>query len=208
MSHINEYKGCVVIQGPIDTEILNDIRIGWKGYKLIFSTWPGVDLTKFYPNETILTSDVPEHTGTMNFQLQRVSTLAGMHHAKALGWDRAIKWRSDMIPVGDESFWNLFDTECINFYMWVNVNGGYLTDYFIEGDVDDIINLFNVSTEGPFPEWNITRRARELGMWDKLNCIGKSLNGTIDVKWASKKFSLSTNLNNNLFTEDIPENWG
>jgi hypothetical protein len=113
-----------------------------------------------------------------------------------------------MIPVGDESFWNLFDTECINFYMWVDVNGGYLTDYFIEGDIDDIINLFNVPTEGPFPEWNITRRARDLGMWDKLNCIGKSLNGTIDVKWASKKFSLSTNLNNNLFTEDIPENWG
>ena len=208
MSHTSEYKGCVVIQGPINTEILNDIRKGWDGYKLIFSTWQGVDLSNFYTNETVLISEMPEHRGVMNFQLQKLSTIVGMRHAKELGWNRAVKWRSDMIPMGDESFWNLFDSERLNFYMWTDANDGYLTDYFMEGNIDDIINLFDVTTEGPFPEWNITHRARDLGMWNRLNCIGNNLDGKMDVRWVSKGFLLSTNLNNNVFTHNIPENWG
>jgi hypothetical protein len=208
MSHINEYKGCVVIQGPVHKDILNDIRRGWSGYKLIFSTWPDTNLDDFHSTETVVISEMPENRGVFNFQLQRVSTIAGMKHAQELGWERAIKWRSDMIPKGGESFWNLFDTEYLNFYMWADVSGGYLTDYFMEGKVDEIMAIFDVENEGAFPEWNVTRRVRDLGLWDKLKCIGGFLGGKADVKWETKGFWLSENINHSVFTSNIPENWG
>ena len=208
MSHTTEYKGCVVIQGPVYKELLDDIRRGWDGYKLIFSTWPDADLSKFYSNETVVISEVPENKGVFNFHLQRISTIAGMKHAQDLGWTRAIKWRSDMIPKGGESFWNLFDTEYLNFYMWVDVQGGYLTDYFMEGNIDEIMGIFDVENEGPFPEWNVTTRVRDLGLWDKLKCIGGFLGGKADVHWMTKGFWLSDNINASVFTSNIPENWG
>ena len=95
------YKGCVVVQGPLDAESLPKIRSAFSGYQLIHSCWEGDDfelLNQFVLNtdDIVVVNEIPTNSGPGNFYLQRKSTIEGMKMAIQMGWNRALKWRSDM----------------------------------------------------------------------------------------------------------------
>lgn len=183
MEHTDKYKGCVVIQGPTYENSLEFIRRCWSGYKLVFSTWEGANLGNFLQDETVILSQIPEDKGTLNTNLQKISTINGMLHAKKLGWKRAFKWRCDMIYYGTE-FLNRFDNDNLNVFAWCHNYGGHVTDYFFEGEVDDILSLYDFEAiDGTFPEYMVTQKLYQSGLNKKVNVVGKHFGYDTDIFW-------------------------
>jgi hypothetical protein len=212
VSHTKEYKGCVIIQGPTYKSNLEFIRRCWYGYKLVFSTWEGTDLGDFLQHETVILNKIPEYKGVLNVNLQRVSTLSGLKHAKHLGWKRVFKWRCDMIHYGPE-FISMFDPNALNVYSWCHNFGGHITDYFFEGEVDDLLNIYDFDLKGPFPEHMITKKLYESGLNQKVNCVGDKFGYSGDVFWYGNgndrdSFWLSSNRSRkDVFDFTIPNDW-
>ena len=149
---------CIVVQGPTNPE-RSPRDLGWEN-NVIYSTWKGSE--EFYKKtETVVFSDTPSFPGISNWMYQKKSTLAGLYLAREMGFDRALKWRSDFKVKNPELFLSLFEDK-INFYAWHDHCGGYLIDYFIEGGVSDLINLFENSKDDKFPEKNLTDSFFEL----------------------------------------------
>ena len=195
-----KYKGCVVIQGEIRyPELLPKLRECWNGYQLIFSTWNYTPTGYFNSDDVVIYNSLPEMIGKKNFNLQKVSTIEGMRKAKELGWERAIKWRPDFLPKSGKDLAGLF-SDGFNVYAWVETGyhrdpqSGYITDFFMEGECDDIINLFDVNDDGWFPEYNITERLFELGLNDRTNVVCNHISGQCDVWWEKWKYWLSGNI--------------
>lgn len=203
-----DYKGCVVIQGPINKTALPKIREGFKGYQLIFSTWEGVHADDFYDNETLVISKQPSDTGPKNINLQAVSTINGFQHAKNLGWNRALKWRSDMWCDDGDKLFGLFKNG-LNFYSWAHHGSvSYVTDYFMEGQVDEVMNLFYTGyNDIPYPEWCVTKNLYDSGLNKKAGCIGMEFTIGNDVYWEGRNFYLSSNFGDDVFRYSLPESW-
>ena len=90
------YKGCVVVQGKTNLEALPKIRKCFDGYQIIYSCWVDDDSSGYLPTDIIVWNEKPKDFGPGNFYLQRKSTIEGMRKGLELGWERALKWRSDM----------------------------------------------------------------------------------------------------------------
>ena len=89
-----DYKGCVVVQGKTNLEVLPKIRKCFEGYQIIYSCWVGDDDSEYLPTDIVIWNEKPEDFGPGNFYLQRKSTIEGMKKGLELGWNRALKWRS------------------------------------------------------------------------------------------------------------------
>lgn len=199
---------CVVVQGRTESNFVKSLKDKFKNIPLIFSTWVDADKSAYSETDIVLYNEYPSDRGPHNFHLQRISSLNGFIKAKELGYKRVIKWRCDLEPNNSEELLKLFDIQFINFYSFVIHQDGYIADFFMEGDVDDMINLFDINTNPPYPEYGFTKKMYELGLDKKANFILNKLNKDNDILfkrgdnhyWMTAQQSLSE------FTDKLPQN--
>jgi hypothetical protein len=177
-------KRCIVVQGPVEQNSIEQIRQCWKGYDVIYSTWIAFEGT-FTNDEIAIYSQLPSTTGTYNMNYQKTSTLAGLELAKKMGYDRALKMRSDMWVKNPKAFFDKF-TDGYNTLFWHEHAGGYLSDYWMEDSVDNLLTLWDVVPEGTHPERVLTDRIMELGWKDRINLLVGELNEDVDIFWNTK----------------------
>jgi hypothetical protein len=200
-----EYKGCVVIQGSVNGDILPKIRKSFEGYQLIHSCWDGDDTSHFNESDIVVVNKKPEDVGPGNFYLQRKTTIEGMKMAKELGWNRALKWRSDLWVVGD--LWSTFDFNKLNLYFWVKELNGYLCDFFMEGDIDDIITLYDTDIpkwKWNYPEFGITLQMFKNGLDTKVKLMGSELGNGVDIRWEKNDIWFSVHKGIDWYVDVIP----
>ncbi len=199
------YKGCVVVQGKTDPEALPKIKEKWSGYCLIFSTWMGDE--EYYTNDDIvLFNEIPDNTGVANLNLQKITTWNGLTLARKMGWEKALKWRSDMWPTDGDSIWRTFSDNGLNFFCWHDYNGGYVTDYFVYGNCEDIIGIYDIENfNDRFPEWHITERLKNLGLHVGAKCMGNRLHSNIDIFWQKNGIWLSSYREKVEYIYEIPQ---
>ena len=199
------FKGCVVVQGPTYPQWIREVKASWVGYQVIYSTWDNVDRSLYDESDIVVYNPIPSEHGTKNLNLQKVSTINGFLKAKELGWTRALKVRGDFTTATADGFFELFDKDKLNLHgYWQS----YINDFYMEGEIDDIITLFEVNVTGHFPEWNLTKQLYESGLNKKSVCIVKKLeDGVADIKWEPKGYWFSTHKQNGIVTDILPENW-
>ena len=177
-------KSCVVIQGPLEEKAYHAIKSGWSEYPVIFSTWGNQNLDFVSPDDEIIITPKPPVRGTNNINLQKISTLEGLNRAKKLGYKRALKWRSDLSTVTPDILMSLFKKDKINLYAYVNAEGGYITDFFMEGEIDDLITLWSFENIKPdFPEQALTEQLYKTGLKDKVYFVYDDMFGKINIYW-------------------------
>lgn len=199
------FKGCVVVQGQTYPNWLKEVRESWEGYQIIFSTWENTDRKLYSESDIVIYNPIPSLCGVKNLNLQKISTINGFLKAKELGWHRALKVRSDFSTKVADGFFELFDRNKLNLHAYWN---GYVTDFFMEGEIDDIITLFDVPIEGPYPEWNITNQLYTSGLNTKSVCIlNKLKRDEADIVWMKTQAGLSAAIGNGIAMDVLPENW-
>ena len=183
---IGQASRAIVIQGPLVTEddyTLETVRLYKRtcpGATIVVSTWEGACAETCSLIEAegahIVLSPPPEYSGVGNVNFQVVSTLAGLDLASKLGCKRALKCRSDqrlarvnlisyfdgllgLFPVDDSEF-ELGQRERI-IYGQGTVGGAvflpfYLCDWYMYGDVDDLLSLFDF----PLQQFTVSRSER------------------------------------------------
>lgn len=199
------YKGCVVVQGKTYPECLPTIKERWHGYCIIFSTWMGDE--QYYNNDDIVIyNEIPKNAGVSNLNLQKITTWNGLALAKKMGWDSALKWRSDMYPNNADFVWDMFSDGVLNFLCWCTTNGGFVTDYFVYGKCDDIISIYNIDRfDVGFPEQHITYKLKELGLDKTAACMGDKLGEFGDIYWHKNELWLSTYKGIDVYQFEIPK---
>jgi hypothetical protein len=183
-----EEKLAIIIQGPSSN--VEKLKIAWHGYNLIWSTWKGEEL-KYDINDIKIFNDLPNKPGVQNIAFQRDSTLSGILKAKDLGFTRVLKWRSDLLPSNPKELVNCFKKESINFLTWHD-GGKYFLDYFIEGPIDDIYNIWNIKKiYDDYSEKITTENIFSLG-YTNFNFILDSLSDDNEIYWIKNSLNLST----------------
>lgn len=170
------------MQGLTYQNSINQIKECWKGYDVIYSTWKG-DEWMYSPDDMVIFSDIPKNPGVKNLLLQKESTIAGLKLAKELGYERALKWRSDMWTNNSDELIKLFHVDSYNTLCWVNHDGGYTTDYFMEDTIDNLLQVWDVNSDECFPERVLTKRIESLGWMNRINYIISDLTPEVDVYW-------------------------
>jgi hypothetical protein len=193
---------CIVIQGATHPQWLQTIKDGFKGYDVIYSTWEGTDRDLYDEWDIVLYNPTPE-AGVRNLNLQRVSSLNGFLKAKEMGFKRVLKWRSDFYCPNPKLFLETFEEDKINFYAWHRDN--YVTDFFMEGDIDEMIELFTFQYWNalPYPEKAFTERLFELGLDKKVAFNCKKIFEPNDIKWMKTNYWLSANTLDNDYRNKI-----
>lgn len=175
-----EYDDLVVIlQGNVrvDTKL---VESAWSGFHVIWSTW--VD-QKINTTNKVIYSEYPTLFGVGNIGLQKVSTYEGLLYAKEAGFKRAIKWRSDQYPTNAKKLSDIMDPNSLNLLYWHNHERGYYVDYFMEGDIDILLDIwnFNEFTNYPYSEYKTTQQI--IQSKTNVHCIGDELNDDNDILW-------------------------
>lgn len=181
-------KRVIIIQGP--STYVTRLKNAWSGYDIIWSTWVG-DETHYDKDDIVIFNEKPLKNGVQNLGLQHKTTIEGVKKAKELGYDRVLKWRSDLEPKNTEKLLSLFDEDSLNFLAWHSVRGGYFIDYFIEGKTDYVYDSWDIKTfSGDYSEQITTKSI--LSKFNKFNFIGNKLNETNDIFWIKRNINLST----------------
>ena len=201
------YKGCVVVQGPTYSQWITKVKESWIGYQVIFSTWDNADRSLYDESDIVIYNPIPSDAGVNNLNYQKVSTINGFKKARELGWDRALKVRGDFSTTSADGLFELFDKTKLNLHgYWRH---GYISDFFMEGSVDDILTLFDVPSSGPYPEWNITKQLYTSGLDKKSTCISDKLVVNVaDIRWEKWAYWFSVHSDGVHITNILPQNWG
>ena len=193
---------CIIVQGQTNVEYVKQIKESFKGNHIIFSTWEGTDTDIYDEWDVVLFNPIPADKGVANLNLQRVSSLKGFLKAKAMGFKRVLKWRSDFICASGEELLKLFPEDKMSFYAWHRDN--YVTDFFMEGDIDEMINLFSFDgMNARFPEQAFTNRMFELGLDSKAHFVCKDIFEPNDIKWLKPNYWFSFNTLDNDYRNKI-----
>jgi hypothetical protein len=202
------FKGCVVVQGPTYSQWITKVKESWAGYQIIFSTWEGqADKSLYDETDIVIYNPMPACAGVKNLNLQKVSTINGFLKAKELGWKRALKVRGDFSTTSADGLFGLFDKTKLNLHgYW---RSGYISDFFMEGEIDDVITLFETDNiDGEYPEWHLTKKLYESGLNKKSVCIVKKMSkGVADIYWEKLSYWFSQHTNNEDVTNVLPEKW-
>ena len=192
-------KLAIIIQGPsLNVERL---KKAWYGYNLIWSTWKGEE-SKYDSNDIKIFNDFPNESGVQNIAFQRDSTLNGISKAKELGFTRVLKWRSDLLPSNADQLIKSFKNECINFLTWHN-GGKYFVDYFIEGPIDEIYNIWDIKKlYDDYSEKITTENIFSLG-YTNFNFMLDSLSDENEIYWIKYNLNLSTYKQHSVYTTEI-----
>lgn len=138
----------IVIQGPSDYVIKQ--KQAWEDFRehCIFSTWKGSQ-TKYESSDNVVFNALPTFSGAGNLNYQMHTTLQGLKVAKSMGYNRALKIRSDLVPNNAKKFLEVINNQKLNFLCWhahkVHPKfSGYLVDYLMSGDIDQLIRLWDI----------------------------------------------------------------
>lgn len=199
--------GCIVVQGESKGEYIQSIKKGWEGFQIIFSTWEGTDTKLYNENDIVIYTPYPKERGVSNLGYQKVSTRNGFLKARELGWDRAVKWRSDQWPKNGKELYKLFSGEGLNLYAWMVHDVQYMNDYFMEGPIQSVIDLYDVSPECQYPEKNLTNSLFEKGLNRNARCVVKGVKGESDIYSGKWKKWFGDFSESDLYTDRIPAVW-
>jgi len=179
---------CIIIQGP--SRYVTQLKENYGDLPIIWSTWVGEE-GNYNPNtDKVVLSHQPQNRGVHNLNMQRISTVNGLDFAKKLGYEYAIKMRSDQFPTNPIEFVKLFDKDKVTF-LSAHKGGGnpYLIDYYMGGSIDDLLELWDLKVDGwPFPERAITDSAIKK-FKDKLSFTQSTMSLENDVYWISRKMT-------------------
>lgn len=179
---------CIVIQGP--SRYVTQLKENYGDLPIIWSTWVGEE-GNYNPNtDKVVLSHQPQNRGVHNLNMQRISTVNGLDFAKKLGYEYAIKMRSDQFPTNPTEFVKLFDKNKVTF-LSAHKGGGnpYLIDYYMGGSIDDLLELWDLKVDGwPFPERAITDSAIKK-FKDKISFTQGKMSLENDVYWISRKMT-------------------
>lgn len=204
---LDRFIGCIVVQGVSNKEYIEEIKRGWEGFQLIFSTWEDTDKSLYNDDDIVIYNTYPNDRGVSNLGCQKVSTQSGLMRAKELGWERAVKWRSDQWPTNGKELYKEFRSGGINLYSWMNHNGGYINDYFMEGPIDSLIDLYEVEANGEFPEKNLTKRFYERELNVGAECIVKRVSGKTDIYSGKWDLWLGGYVTSVVYGDEVPKVW-
>jgi|TARA_R110000824_G_scaffold130618_1_gene292581 hypothetical protein len=174
----------IVIQGH--TAQLGEMIANYSGYKNVI--WAIDDTDNMRNFDLISSSGInpvvvarPLNPGFGNINLQSVSAVGGLRHAKDLGAKYCIKIRSDMVMKPLETFINAYDFSTLGFLGYVtnpykhfdkpfepideyisgfanfydikehNITRNYVTDFCLTGPIDDVISFFDYVEEPDNP---------------------------------------------------------
>jgi hypothetical protein len=164
-------KLCIIYQGPsFDIEkVKNSLKN--INETVIFSTWAGEDF--FYNNnDLVIFQKKPKLPGFCNLNYQKMSTLAGLHVARQIGFSHALKIRSDFIMTNAQKTLKFLHEkpDKFAFLHWQTNNTfyprcpGYLTDFINFGEINQLIELWSFENCYEFihPEITLTKRYTEL----------------------------------------------
>ena len=129
-------KICLIIQGASD--YVNILKEKYKNMdiQIIFSTWEGEE-SKYNENDIVIFNKMPIERGIQNVMLQQLSTYNGLLKAKEMGFETAIKIRSDAYFTDLSSFLkNNINNNKLNFL--------YFLDYHRNGGPDKSSNYYTV----------------------------------------------------------------
>ena len=194
----------IIIQGP--SNYVNQIKNSFIGYDLIFSTWSGSQ-SKYEITDVVIYNELPIYSGPSNMNLQKITTINGLLKAKELGYSKALKIRSDLIPNNINEFIKLLNNDKLNFLSWhyheVYDNcPGYLIDYLMSGYIDDLIDLWDINDMSScnVPEIILTQRYISKLM-DKvdINYFLDGLSVNNDLFWLKNGISLKSYQVNNTY---------
>lgn len=172
-----EIANAILIQGQIQHEnsfTLETIRIYtalFPSVKIILSTWNDQELKQFYtefPSLVIIESQKPEVNGFLNFNLQHITTNAGIEMAEKLGIKRLLKTRTDQrfynenaisfLNVLIEKFPSNISLDCMGRIFFINLSSlenipYHLSDMLHFGYIEDIKRLWKI----PLHKNNVSR---------------------------------------------------
>ena len=150
------------------------------------------------PPKTIL-----NHSHSLD--LQRVSTMNGLIRAKELGFGRVLKWRSDMIPTNPQRFLECCREDSFNIHSFHKHQMGYITDFFMEGEVDDMIRLFSFPpVKYGYPEEALTEQFFANGLDKRVHYLVEDINEENDVMWLKRNSKFSEMLSQPNYMNRIP----
>lgn len=186
---------CVVIQGP--SRYVNELKKHYGNIPIIWSGWVGEENQYDLQTDKVALSNPPQNRGVHNLNMQKISTLNGLDYAKILGFNYAVKMRSDQYPTNPDKFLELFDKDKVTF-LSAHKGGGnpYLIDYFMGGSIDDLISLWEIETNGwPFPERAVTESAITK-FKDKIDYTHHKMSVDNDIYWISRKMTCKQMVDN------------
>jgi hypothetical protein len=197
-------KICLIIQGLSDN--VNIIKEKYKNMniQIIFSTWEGEE-SKYDKNDIVIFNKMPQERGVQNVMLQQLSTYNGLLKAKELGFETAIKIRSDAYFTDLSSFLKKnINYNKLNFLYFLDYNriGGpdkssnyykYFCDYIQISSVDNLLKMWDFKYEKcSYSEQLITNHVFNTFKSDDIAFIGNYLTKKCDIYWISRKMCLST----------------
>jgi hypothetical protein len=192
-------KIAIIVQGPANN--VKELKLVWEGYTIIWSTWVGNE-DKFTSDDIVIFSEQPYELGVQNIALQKKSTLEGVNKAKELGFERVLKWRSDLLPTNANELVKLFKKNQLNFLAWHN-EGKYFVDYFMEGPIDEVKLAWDIPIiYGPFSERITTDNIFDKNKI-KYNFILDELSDNNEIFWVKYNVYLSKYKDDVVYTTKI-----
>ena len=195
---------CLIIQGPsVNVNILKE-KYKNTNIPIIFSTWEGEE-SKYNENDIVVFNKMPQERGVQNVMLQQLSTYNGLLKAKEMGFENAIKIRSDAYFT-DLSYFltNEIDYNKLNFLFFLDyhrINGHdknsihykYFYDFTQISSVDNLLKMWDFKYDKcSYSEQLTTNHVFNTFKSDDIAFIGNYLNNKCDIYWISRKLYLST----------------
>jgi len=193
----------IVIQG--ESKYVELLKSAFKGYNTIFSTWEGEE-SKYSSDDKVIYNSLPRGEfgeyifGPCNLNLQKISTINGLLLAKQLGFKKALKIRSDLIPNNASEFLNLLNNDHLNFLCWhgheVYPNcSGYLVDFLMSGNIDDLLNIWDIEDMSWCVVPEIFLTSNVINKYKDINNINYILNNITEINdlfWIKNNKNLSS----------------
>ena len=187
----------IIVQGQ--SSYLEILKKSLTGLNVIYSTWVGEE-NKYSNNDIVIFNEKPKHPGPCNFNFQITSTIAGLKKAKELGFKKSLKLRSDIVPTNAHEFIKLLNNDKLNFLCWhchevYPKCPGYLVDYLMSGDIDDLIELFDIQDTSwcSVPEIHLTHQyITKLIKKTEIEYFLPKLNRDNDLIWLKRNIELSS----------------
>lgn len=194
----------IIVQGG--SEYVQQLKEKLEGFNVIFSTWVGSE-NKYSNNDIVVYNEKPTYTGPANLNLQKITTINGLKKAKEMGFKRALKLRSDLIPTNMFELFKTLDNEYLNFLCWhcheVYPNcPGYLIDYLMSGNIDDLIRLWEIEDMSwcVVPEIHLTQQYITKLMGSvSVEYFLQKLNSENDLYWIKRNIKLSSYQGNTIY---------
>lgn len=101
----------------------------------------------------------------------------------------------------------LFKHKKLNLYGWHEHLDGYIMDFFMEGECDDIITLFDVEADGPYPEYNLTKQLYNSGLNKKVHMVCREISDEANIYWWKRSYWMGVNAVQNQYKPKLPSVW-